>query len=115
MTDIKVLTLAGLADGAADELFTAALVRVLENIQDPNTDWKPRRHITLDVIFGVDEQRQLGEVELRCTTKLAGIRGVKTLVSYGRSGGRDCAVEHPRTMDMFDAQGRPALVKGASA
>ena len=115
MTDVKAITLGNLAEGAAEELFGAALVRVLENLQDGNTDHKAKRRITIDVIFGVDEQRHLGEVEIRCTTKLAGIRGVKTLVSYGRSAGRDVGVEHARTLDMFDAQGKPALVKGVTA
>lgn len=115
MTDVKAITLGNLADGAAEELFGSALSRVLENLQDVNTDHRAKRRITIDVVFGVDEERHMGEVEIRCTTKLAGIKGVKTLVSYGRSGGRDVGVEHPRTMEMFDAQGKPALVKGVGA
>jgi hypothetical protein len=106
MEDPKVITLAGLADGAALELWQSALARVLENIEDPNTDAKPKRTISLDFVFSVaDEERRVGDVEVRCATKLAGVRGVKTLVYIGRHQGQLVAVEQPRQQDLFPAPG----------
>lgn len=104
-----VITLAGLADGAALELWQAALDNVLRNIEDPNTDTKPKRAIRLEFVFSVaDEERRVGDVEVRCTTKLAGVKGVKgvkTLVYIGRHQGSLVAVEQPRQQDLFPAPG----------
>jgi hypothetical protein len=106
MEDPKVITLAGLADGAALELWQAALERVLQNIEDPNTDTKTKRAIRLDVVFSVaDEERRVGDCEVRCSTKLAGVKGVKTLVYIGRHQGALVAVEQPRQQDLFPAPG----------
>lgn len=104
--DPKVITLAGLADGAALELWQAALERVLQNIEDPNTDTKPKRAIRLEFLFStMDEDRAVGDVEVRCSTKLAGVKGVKTLVYIGRHQGELVAVEQPRQQDLFPAPG----------
>lgn len=106
--DVRILTLAGLADGAADELWAAVLKRVLENIQDPNTDHKAKRSITLRFDFEADEDRQVGEVALTCSSKLASGKAVKTVVFYGRDHGELVAVEQPRQKDMFpEPAGRP--------
>jgi hypothetical protein len=106
MDDPKVITLAGIADGAALELWQNALDGVLRNIEDPNTDVKSKRHIRLDFLFAVaDEERRMGDVEVRCTTKLAGVKGVKTLVYIGRQQGQLVAVEQPRQQDLFPAPG----------
>ena len=106
MDDPKVITLSGLADGAALELWQNALERVLQNIEDPNTDTKSKRHIRLECVFSVaDEERRVGDVEVRCSTKLAGVKGVKTLVYIGRHQGELVAVEQPRQQDLFPAPG----------
>jgi hypothetical protein len=106
MEDPKVITLAGIADGAALELWQNALADVLRNIEDPNTDVKHKRAIRLDFIFTcADEERRVGDVEVRCSTKLAGVKGVKTLVYIGRHQGQLVAVEQPRQQDLFPAPG----------
>lgn len=100
-TPTRLITLEGLADGAALELFEAALKQVLVNIQDPNTAWKAPREIGLRFRFSVDEDRSLGVVEIQCATKLAGVKGVKTNVVYGRHLGELVAVEQPRQQEFF--------------
>jgi hypothetical protein len=112
------LTLEGLAQGASADLWSAALTRVLENIEDPNTDWKAVRVVTLEYRFRSDENRQVGDVEIKCSQKLAGMRGVKTTVSYGMRSGERIAVEHYHQNELFPAnqqQGKPQAVKAAGS
>ena len=59
MSDPKPITLANVGDGAAEELWAAALAAALRNVRDPNTDWKVPRKITLTVSLTVDEERRV--------------------------------------------------------
>jgi hypothetical protein len=102
---IEVVTLGTLADGAALELFQNALDQVLKNIDDPNTEAHARRAIRLEIGFVADEDRRVSNVEVKCTTKLAGVRGAKTLVYIGRHEGQLVAVEQPRQTDLFPKPG----------
>jgi hypothetical protein len=52
-----MMTLDNLGQGAAKEIFDGALKKVIENIKDVNTDWKPQRSISLVVTFKPDEER----------------------------------------------------------
>jgi hypothetical protein len=101
--EVPVLTLSTLADGAALELFQAELDRVLRNIQDPNTDAKPTRKITLEVSFHPDEAREVGEVKVKVSARLAGSKGAKTRVFFGRHKGQLVATEYnPTQAGLFD-------------
>jgi hypothetical protein len=100
---IPVVTLTTLADGAAVELFQSELDRVLRNIQDPNTDAKAVRKVTLEVTFVPDEQREVGEVRVRAAAKLAGLKGANTRVFFGRHKGQLVATEfNPKQAGLFD-------------
>ena len=112
----EIVTLESLADGAAAELWGAALAQVLENLDDPNTDWKPKRRISLTFDFSTDEERRVGEVVIGCTTKLSGIRGVKHGVYYGKRQGVLALVQAPRQEDLFTDPNpaRPRAVEPAS-
>jgi hypothetical protein len=101
----KTVTLESLHDGAAGEMWAAALARVLENIADPNTDHKTKRAITLSFVFAADEERHVGDVQVSCQTKLAGMKGVQTVIFIGKHEGRLVAVEQPRQQDMFPVPG----------
>lgn len=101
--EVPVLTLVTLADGAALELFQSELDRVLRNIQDPNTDAKPVRKITLEVSFHPDEAREVGEVKVKASARLAGSKGAKTRVFFGRHKGQLVATEfNPKQAGLFD-------------
>lgn len=102
MPDPKPITLANVADGAAEELWAAALAEALRNIQDPNTDWKPARRITLTVTLSVDEERRVGNLALTCTTKLAGVKGVNVPIYVGKHLGVPRAVEGPSQKSLFE-------------
>jgi cell division protein FtsX len=97
----KELTLAGLHDGAALEMFENALAQVLENITDLNTDHKEKREIRLTFQFTTNDERNVTDVVVKAATKLAGIKGVQSLVYIGKHEGRTVAVEQPRQEDLF--------------
>lgn len=111
----NLITLSGIANGAAEELFQAALRDALKNMDDPNTDWKTPRTIRLSFTMRTDEQRRAGDVEIECTTKFPGIRSVGTRVFFGRHEGQLAAAEAPRQEEMFpQAAGRPQAVAPAT-
>jgi hypothetical protein len=99
--EARQVTLSTLADGAADELFIDALAKVLDNVQDPNTDAKAKREIILKFAVNADEERRVGKIEVTCATKLAGVRGLAVGVYLGKQDGLNIAVEAPKQMDIF--------------
>jgi len=107
----QTVNLTNLAEGAAGELFDAAFKKVLENIDDPNTDWKKPRRITLQITVYTDELRKNGEIEVACNTKLPGVKPVNTRIFMGRHLGKLAAVEALHQEELFpQPAGRPAAV-----
>ena len=105
---LPVVTLETLADGAAAELFQSELDKVLRNIQDPNTDATAVRKVTLEVTFAPDEEREMGNVKVKATSRLAGLKGAETRVFFGRHQGQLVATEwNPKQAGLFDET--PAL------
>jgi hypothetical protein len=103
MVEPRLVTLSNLADGAADELWRAALARVLENIEDPNTYHKAKRRITLTFDFVADEERRVGDVTINSVVRLASVKPLTANVYFGRHQGHLVAVEAPRQEDLFTA------------
>lgn len=97
----NVMTLPKLHDGAAVEMFQDALTSVLKNIEDLNTDHKSKREIRLTFQFAANEERNVSDVMIQCGTKLAGMKGVQSLVYIGKHKGETIAVEQPRQDEMF--------------
>lgn len=64
-------TIESIAGGAVKEQFQDALLHVLSNVDDLNTDAKAKRRITIEVDFEPDGSRQSIEVSLKVKTKLA--------------------------------------------
>lgn len=54
MARVNLETFAG---GALQEKFDDAMEKVLRNMLDPNTPWKNKRKITVEVAFEQDEER----------------------------------------------------------
>jgi len=71
MQGMKRLDLASLNNGAASELFERELNEVLNNIDDPSTNPKEPRKITLEFTFTPSEAREMGVLEIRAKSKLA--------------------------------------------
>jgi hypothetical protein len=76
-TKFNLETLAG---GAFTERVNQALKEVAENILDPNTDWKTKRKVTIDLTFVTKEDRDLTEVDIAAKTKLAPRTSVHTKI-----------------------------------
>lgn len=111
---MESVTLDSIGGGALSELFAAELSRILGNIADPNTDPEARRTITIVATFKPNRDRDLANVELSCSSKLAGIVSVSTRLFMGRHQGKLVAIESdPRQTNMFDDQ-RPALAAVSS-
>lgn len=110
----QAVKLDNIGGGALSELFEAELARVLANIADPNTDAKAKRTIAIEVMFKPSEDRDVADVQLKCASKLAGIKKVSSVLYMGKRDGRLIAVESdPRQSRLFDDE-RPIGAKVAS-
>lgn len=106
---MQAVTLDTIGGGALAELFGAELSRILANIADPNTDAKAGRAITISVKFKPSASRDSAEVDLVCSSKLAGITTVQTQLFMGKHQGKLIAIENdPRQSGLFD-EARPPL------
>jgi hypothetical protein len=92
----KGVTLSTMNRGAAEELFQAELQKVMENIQDINTEAKAKRTITISLVFVPNETREEIGLEIAVGHKPAQMRGTSTrLYSDGRKvAGRYEVVEY---------------------
>jgi hypothetical protein len=105
------VTLETLAGGAAVELFNTELGRVVKNIADPNTKASAVRKVVLEVTIKPDDTRELGQVNVQATVKLAPLRPATTRLFFGKHQGRLVAVEHdPRQAGLFDGSDKPVVV-----
>ena len=82
----NMINLESFADGALAEKVNMALKEVLENIKDPNTDYKAKRKLTIDLIFTSGEDRELTEVDIATKTQLAPSKPVSTRIIIGTDG-----------------------------
>lgn len=78
------LPLSELAHGAIQEKLDGELVKVFNNIHDPNTKAEAKRAITIKLEFAPDENRQAIKLNSDFTTKLANVEGVSTTVLTGK-------------------------------
>ena len=60
-----MITLEKFAGGVLKEKFNTELQKVLDNIADPNTDFKKTRKISLEIVFKANEDRDLAEVDIK--------------------------------------------------
>lgn len=79
-SNINLETLAG---GAFAEKINAALMKVAENIQDPNTDATAKRGITVNIKFTPNKTRQMVNTSISVTTKLAATEAIDTQILMG--------------------------------
>lgn len=78
------LPLSALANGAIQEKLDAELVKVFDNIHDPNTEAKDKRTVTIKLEFTPDENRQTVKVNSNISIKLANVKDVSMTVLTGR-------------------------------
>lgn len=70
--------------GALQEKANAAMRKVIDNMQDPNTPWKNKRSIMIKISFSQNEDRDDTAVEVSVNAKLAPISPVVTRMAIGK-------------------------------
>lgn len=81
MERVNLETFAG---GALQEKFDDALEQVLQNMMDPNTPYKNKRKIQVEVTFTQNEDRDDSSVDVAVITKLASVKPVNTRMAIGK-------------------------------
>ena len=82
----KIINLETLAEGGLTEKVNMALQEVLINIIDPNTDYKVKRKLTIDITFISQEDRDLALLDIQTKTKLAPPKSIGTKIVIGTDG-----------------------------
>lgn len=82
----KIINLETLAEGGLTEKVNMALQDVLNNIADPNTDYKVKRKLTVDITFVSQEDRELALLDIQTKTKLAPPKSIGTKIVIGTDG-----------------------------
>lgn len=82
----KNFNLDTLAEGALTEKVNLGINEVLANIQDPNTDWKKKRKLTIELTFSAREDRELTAVDILTKTKLEPAKPIATTFIMGTDG-----------------------------
>ena len=82
----KIINLETLAEGGLTEKVNMALREVLNNIADPNTDYKVKRKLTIDITFISQEDRDLALLDIQTKTKLAPPKSIGTKIVIGTDG-----------------------------
>lgn len=81
---MKHINLETFAGGAFTEQVNRAFEEVARNIQDPNTDEKKARKITITIGFKPNGQRSFAPTGIETKTTLAPTLGVVTAMSFGK-------------------------------
>lgn len=75
-----------IAGGAIAERINLELEKVLKNIRDPNTDYKKKRKLTLELTFTTGEDRELASATISTKVTLAPAKPVVTSLIIGTDG-----------------------------
>lgn len=73
------------ANGALTQQINRELEKVTENVQDPNTDAKAKRRITVTIDFKPNEARDFVPVGVRANSTLAPALGAVTVLNMGKN------------------------------
>ena len=80
------IALSEFADGALQEKFNIEFQKVLANIQDPNTDLKKARKLTLEITFISNEARDFMDAKIVAKASLAPSKESTAKVLIGMDG-----------------------------
>lgn len=75
------------AGGALQEKFDDAMEKVLVNLMDPNTPWKNKRKISVEITFEQNEDRDDTSVNVSVVPKLAPVKPIATRMVIGKDIG----------------------------
>lgn len=91
MADLSAVTLDTLNGGVVPELFEKEFAAVMANIDDPSTDAKKPRTITIEITVTATEDRAQAAIHVKAKSKLVGVKPTAQLVYLVRKGGRMAA------------------------
>lgn len=80
------IALSEFADGALQEKFNIEFQKVLANVQDPNTDHKKARKLTLEITFSSNETRDFLDAKIVAKATLAPSKESTAKVLIGMDG-----------------------------
>lgn len=107
----KNVSLETICGGVLNEKFQKSLEKVLENLQNPNTPYKPVRGITISIAFAQNEKRDDVKCTIQVKEKLVPMEAVSTAFAVGRdlATGKVVAEEYgkqiPGQMSIADYEG----------
>lgn len=105
-----------LSGGAVAERINRELLKVAENVLDPNTKPETVRTLTVTIKIKPDESREIGVTDIQVKTGLAPTRGIpaKFVFDYGKDGKAVMAElqSGERNQLMVDADGDVADDRG---
>ena len=100
------ISLESIGNGALSEKFDDAMIEVIKNTCDPNTDATTKRKLVIELTFTPNKNdRGLCKLDTKVTTKLGATRPLESQVSMGfdRESGEIAAIEHvPQQATLFD-------------
>lgn len=108
--DLTELTLETIAGRRAPVVFEALLEKVLQNMQDPNTDPEATREITLKFKFKPLKSRQEAAIKLIPTYKLAPLEAEGGHLFMRSVGGKMTATTHDTRQEELDLEGGVDIV-----
>lgn len=84
----KIIDLNKFAGGGVSEKFNNEMQRVLDNIADPNTDFKKTRKVTLTVTIKPNANRNLADIKVEAKSTIAPPQpiGTEMLIGIGTDG-----------------------------
>lgn len=90
-----MINLEEFAGGAFAEKINTEMERILKNINDPNTDAKKARKVTINITFKPNESRNLAQVSIETKTSLAPVIPTETniIIDKDLKSGRVIAAE----------------------
>lgn len=80
----KKINLETFANGALSELINRELVKINQNIHDPNADAEKARTLTVTIRLKPDEDRRLVKAEISAKSSLVPADSVKTTMVTGK-------------------------------
>jgi len=110
MSETVDVSLATVMGGLAIERFDDELRKVLENIVDPNTPATAKREVTIKVSIKPDRSRDLGQVEIAVSSKLAPAEKCATRVFIAMTKNGPVATEHNPTQPVLPEMGTSTTI-----
>lgn len=91
-----MISLDKFANGKFAARVNEGLKEIFTNIKDPNTDFKPKRELTIKIKFSTGEARDLSDVDIQTKVKLAPRTSVSTKVVIDFDGSEIIGAEYKK-------------------